>query len=147
MPLLREIRMLAGLYCLSGLYCSLFVGWTLWWMAAVVGGWIFVVGPLMWVSWVCFAFFYAAFGVLRGRWWARGLGFFLSAGTIILMPLVVLFGIPDVLEFWFSGHELAFPYIWSLFSPLLLVTNVPCVYYLTRAPVKRYLRGERGRST
>lgn len=31
MPPLREIRMLAGLYCLSGLYCSLFVGWMLWW--------------------------------------------------------------------------------------------------------------------
>ncbi len=146
MQLPREIRILAGLYSFSGLYVSLLVGWMLWWMATTPGGWLFFVGPLTWVPWICFAFFCAAFGVLRGRGWARWLGFFLSAVTIIVMLFVVLFGIPDVLEFWLSGYKLSFLYIWSLFSPLLLVTNVPCVYYLTRSSVRQYLHKERGRS-
>jgi hypothetical protein len=111
----------------------------LWFLAVVPGGWIFVIPPLTWVPWICFAFFYAAFGVLRGRGWARWLGLILSAGTIPLMLFAVLFGIPDILEYWFSGHALSFLDILGLFSPLLLVTNVPCLYYLTRPHVKAYL--------
>ncbi len=133
---LREIRMLAGLYSFSGLYCLLFVGWMLWWMVASRGGWIFLITSLIYVLGVCFAFFYAAFGVLRGRGWARTFGLVLSAGTIAFVTLGVLFGVTGILAYWLSGHELSFPNALALFSPLLLVTNGLCVYYLTRPRVK-----------
>jgi hypothetical protein len=133
---LREIRMLAGLYSFSGLYCLLFVGWMLWWMVASRGGWIFLIMQFTLLLGVCLAFFFVTYGVLKGRGWARTLGLILSGGAIAFMLFEAPIAVPGILAYWLSGHELLFPNALALFSPLLLVTNGLCVYYLTRSRVR-----------
>ena len=138
MQLPREIKILAGLYSFSGLYCSLFAAWMFYWMANT-GGWGFLIIPFTSLLPPCLVFFLVTYGVLKRSGWARTLGLVLSGGTVALM-LLALPAVGGVVQYLLDHPESYLMGSFLLSSLTLLLTNALCIYYLTRPPVKQHLR-------
>ncbi len=134
-----------GLYGISALYCAAFAAWIFHWMVTT-GGWGFLILPFIELLPPCFLFVLVTYGSLRARGWARTLGLVVSVGAIAIMSCMLL-PISGVVRYMLGHPESYLMGAFLLSSLTLLPTNALCLYYLTRAPVKQYLREERGRST
>jgi hypothetical protein len=138
---LMDVKVLGGLYGFNGLFCLACVAWLLWrWT-------LLFMDRFAWLPWVCLAFVLAAYGVLRGRRWARPLGLLLSGGAVAFM-LLSSPSTGGVVRYVLEHQE--FPsllYLLGPFSLSLLVTNLVCLYYLTRPQVKQHLSSTRAHST
>ena len=107
MPLPREIKILAGLYSFSGLYCAAIAELLLY--TVMMGQWFLVRELFVIVVGVSLAFFLVAYGLLRRERWARTLGFVLSGLATVAM-LLMLVPIRGVVEYWLT-YPKAYPWL------------------------------------
>lgn len=159
---LREVRILAALYGFNGIFCLAFAGLFIWALANQrsilpqfppgVQSITFsgdLLGFTMFLNLVlaafgfllCFVFLRMVNGVLRGREWAAVYGFTLSVVATGIM-FVMLKPIYDTILYCMTDPSL-YPSVtggFAAFSPAFLVSNLLCLYYLTRPQVKKYLR-------
>jgi hypothetical protein len=152
-----EIRILAILYLLNGVFCLTFAGLFIYGLVnhqsvlptrvsedipitggvigSIIFGYILLTGVGFLGSCV---FFRIAYGLRQGKRWAKTHGLLLSvlAVAIVLLLLRPIYGM--------IAYSLTTPWFYltggvAAFSLIFLIANVLSLYYLTRPQVKAYL--------